>query len=52
MLKTKDDKAKDKAGVGDKLHPPILADQLILIWPNFYISSKFIWNSFIWFDIA
>ena len=27
-------KTKDRAGVGDKPHPQILADQLILIWYN------------------
>ena len=45
----KDEKAKDRAGVvwGTSPHPQILADQLILIWPNFYISSNFIWTSFI-----
>ena len=35
----KDDKAKDRWG--------IMADQLFLIWPNFYISSNFIWTNFI-----
>ena len=37
-------------GWGTSPHYQILADQLILIWPNFYISSNFIWTSFIWFD--
>ena len=31
-------------------HPQLLEDQLILISPNFYISSNFIWTSFIWFE--
>ena len=37
-------------GWGTSPHPQILANQLILIWPNFYISSNLIWTSFNWFD--
>ena len=37
-------------GWGTSPHPQILADQLILIWPNFYISSNFISTSFLCFD--
>ena len=28
-------------------YPQIMADQLIQLWPNFYISSNLIWTSFI-----
>ena len=34
-------------GWGTSPQPQFFANQLILIWPNFYISSNFIWTSFI-----
>ena len=52
----KDDKAKDRAGVGagwgTSPHPQILLDQLILIWPNFYISFSFVWFDPTWSNLV
>jgi hypothetical protein len=44
FLIIKDNKAKDRAGVGET---QIMAGQLILIWPDFYTSSNFVWTNFI-----